>query len=197
MRVRWALEEMGQPYEVRLMLFDALKAPGHRALNPFGQIPTWEEGDLTLFESGAIVLHIAQTHPGLLPTEPDARARAIAWIFAAINTVEPPIFEMSIAAIVEADKPWHNARLPLLNDRVRQRLGELEAWLGGRDWLEGRFSVGDLMMITVLRRLGGSSLICEHPSLLEYVARGESRPAFQRAYSAQRAVFEASATRAE
>jgi glutathione S-transferase len=193
MRVRWALEEVGQPYDVRLVSFAALKKPAHRARNPFGQIPTWEDGDLTLFESGAIVLHIAECHPGLLPVDATARARAIAWIFAAIDTVEPPIFELAIAGIVEGDKPWHAERKPMLEARVRQRLSELAAWLEGRAWLEDDFTAGDLMMVTVLRRLNGSELLDEQPRLAAYVARGEARPAFARAFAAQKAVFEAKA----
>ena len=122
MRVRWALEEVGQPYEVRLVSFRAMKEPAHLALHPFGQIPTYEEGDLALFESGSIVLHIAETHAGLLPSDADARARAITWMFAALSTVEPPIVEREQAPYAEGDKPWHKARVPMLDDRVRVRL---------------------------------------------------------------------------
>lgn len=193
MRVRWALEETGQPYDVRLVSFAALKEPAHRARNPFGQIPTWEDGDLSLFESGAIVLHIAERHPGLLPADVTARARAMAWIFAAIDTVEPPIFDLDIAGIVEGDKPWHAERKPMLEARVRKRLGELAAWIGNRDWLEDEFTAGDLMMVTVLRRLQGTDLLEEQPRLAAYVARSEARPAFTRAFAAQRAVFGANA----
>ena len=173
MRVRWAFEEAGQPYDVRLVSFEQMRAPAYRALHPFGQIPTFEEGDLTLFESGSIVLHIAERHPGLLPDEANARARAITWIFAALNTVEPPIVDRSMATIVERDKPWYEARLPMLDDRVRKRLGQLSDRLGDTDWLDGAFSAGDLMMVTVLRRLNGSGLLEEHPNLAAYVARGE------------------------
>ena len=189
MRVRWALEEVGQPYDVRLVSFEQMKQPAHRALHPFGQIPTYEEGDLALFETGAIVLHIAERHPGLLPDEANARARAITWIFAALDTVEPPIVDRSMATIVERDKPWYEARLPMLDDRVRKRLGQLSDRLGDTDWLDGAFSAGDLMMVTVLRRLNGSGLLEEHPNLAAYVARGEARPAFKRAFEAQLAVF--------
>jgi glutathione S-transferase len=191
MRVRWALEEVGQRYEVRLVSFQAMKEPAHLALHPFGQIPTYEEGDLALFESGAIVLRIAERHPGLLPVDADARARAIAWMFAALSTVEPPIVERSMATIVERDKLWYAARLPMLDERVRTRLGELSRRLGEADWLDGGFSAADLMMVTVLRRLDGSGLLEEHPNLCAYIARGEARPAYQRAFDAQRAVFEA------
>ena len=188
-RVRWALEEVGQPYEVRLVSFDAMKEPAHRALHPFGQIPTYEEGDLVLFESGAIVFHIAERHAGLLPGDANARARAIMWMFAAINTVEPPILELVTAKLVEGDKPWSEQRLPLVRDRIRVRLGELSARLGRAEWLDGAFSAGDLMMVAVLLRLRVSGLLDGYPNLCAYVARGEARPAYQRAFAAQLAVF--------
>jgi Glutathione S-transferase len=190
-RVRWALEELGQPYEVRLLSFEDLKASKHRALHPFGQIPTYEEGDISLFESGAIVLYLAERHHGLLPTESLARSRAIMWMFAALNTMEPPIVELSIADIVERDKTWHAERRPMLEQGVRRRLRELADWLGSRLWLENEFSVGDLMMVSVLRRTP-NELLAEQPALAAYVARGEARPAFQRALAAQRAEFERS-----
>ena len=187
-RVRWALEEAGLPYAVRLVSFRAMKEPAHLALHPFGQIPTYEEGDLALFETGAIVLHIAERHAGLLPADPDARARAIMWMFAAINTVEPPILELSTARVLEADKPWSQARLPLVEDRVRARLIPLSARLGDAEWLEDAFTAGDLMMVSVLLRLRMPGLLDEYPNLAAYVARGEARPAYQRAFDAQRAV---------
>lgn len=185
MPVRWALEEVGRPYQVRLVSFAAMKEAAHRALQPFGQIPTYEEGGLVLFESGAIVLHIAGRHPGLLPSDPGARARAISWMFAALGTVEPPIVEFEAASYREGDEPWHEQRLPIMEQRIRQRLGELADRLGGADWLDGDFSAGDLLMVQVLRRLTGSTLIAEYPGLVAYVARGEARPAFRRAYEAQ------------
>jgi glutathione S-transferase len=191
MRVRWALEEVGQPYDVRLVSFAQMKQPQHLALHPFGQIPTYEDGDLALFESGAIVLHIAERHAGLLPDEPNARARAITWMFAALSTVEPPIVELSMASILERDKPWFAARHPMLQERVRTRLNELSDRLGDAEWLDGAFSAADVMMVTVLRRLESSGLLAECPSIGAYIARGESRPAYQRAFAAQRAVFEA------
>jgi glutathione S-transferase len=190
-RVRWTLEEVGQPYEVRLVSFAAMKEPAHRALHPFGQIPTYEDGDLALFETGAIVLHLAERHAGLLPADAKARARAITWLFAALNTVEPPILELSTARILESDKPWNEARLPLVKDRVRERLEQLSARLGDAEWLDGGFSAGDLMMISVLLRTKPSGLLGEFPSLAAYVARGEARPAYQRAFAAQLAVFHA------
>jgi glutathione S-transferase len=187
-RVRWALEEVGQPYEVRLVSFAALKEPAHLALHPFGQIPTYQEGDLALFETGAIVLHIAGRHTGLLPDDANARARAIAWMFAALNTVEPPILELVTARIVEGDKPWSKERLPLVVDRIRERLSQLSHRLGEADWLDGAFSAGDLMMASVLLRLKPSGLLGEYPNLAAYVARGEARPAYIKAFAAQLAV---------
>jgi glutathione S-transferase len=187
-RVRWALEEAGQPYEVRLVSFKALKEPAHLARNPFGKIPTYEEGDLVLFESGAIVLHIAERHAGLLPDDADARGRAIAWMFAALSTVEPPILELSTARILERDQPWAAQRMPLVHDRIRERLGQLSPRLGDADWLDGAFSAGDLMMVSVLLRLRASGLLDEYQNLAAYVARGEARPAYQRAFAAQLAV---------
>jgi glutathione S-transferase len=187
-RVRWALEEVGQPYEVRLVSFRMMKEAAHLALHPFGQIPTYEEGDLALFETGAIVLHIAERHVGLLPGDADARARAIMWMFAALNTVEPPILELSNAKILESDRPWSKERWPLVVDRVRDRLKQLSARLGSADWLDGAFSAGDLMMVSVLLRLRLSGILYEYSNLAAYVARGEARPAYKRAFDAQLAV---------
>jgi glutathione S-transferase len=189
MRVRWALEEVGQPYDVRLVSFSEMKQAAHRRLHPFGQIPTYEEGDLVLFESGAIILHLAQCHSGLLPEEANARARAIAWMFAALNTVEQPIVELEQSEYVDGDKPWYQERLPMLEDRVRVRLGQLSNRLGDADWLDGGFSAGDLTMIMVLRRLDGTRLVEEYPNLAAYVARGTARPAYKRAFADQLAVF--------
>ena len=189
MAVRWALEEVGQPYDVRLVSFEAMKQPAHLALQPFGQIPTYEEGDLALFESGAIILHIAERHPGLLPDDSNARARAIAWMFAAKSTVEPVIVEREAAILMERDRDWYEKRLPVLEDRIRNRLGQLSRRLGDADWLDGEFSAGDLLMVNVLRRPAGSEIVQEFPNLAAYVARGEARPAFKRAFDAQLAVF--------
>jgi glutathione S-transferase len=194
MRVRWALEEVGQPYEVRLLSFSEMKEAAHRARHPFGQIPTYEEGDLTLFESGAIVFHIAERHAGLLPDDANARARAITWMFAALSTVEPPVVELGMAILVERDKSWFEARLPMLEARVRDRLGDLSCRLGDASWLEGEFSAGDLLMVTVLRRLNGSGLLEAYPNLSAYVARGEARPAYKRAFDDQLAVFTAASS---
>jgi glutathione S-transferase len=191
MPVRWAFEEVGQPYDVRLVSFAEMKQAAHRALQPFGQIPTYEEGGLALFESGAIVLHIAETHAGLLPGDANARARAITWMFAAKSTVEPPIVEREAAILFERDKSWYDERLPILDDRVRARLTDLSRRLGDANWLDGDFSAGDLLMINVLRRPAASEILKEFPNLAGYVARGETRPAFRRAYADQLAVFTA------
>lgn len=191
MSVRWALEEVGQPYAVRLLSFEAMKEPAHLALQPFGQIPTYEEGDLALFESGAIVLRIAERHAGLLPADPEARARAVAWMFAALATMEPPIVERETAVLLERNEPWYEPRLPIVEGRIRRRLDALSARLGTADWLDGAFSAGDLLMVSVLRRLEGSGLLDAFPNLSAYVARGKARPAFGRAFAAQRAVFAA------
>jgi len=189
MRVRWALEEVGQPYDVRLLSFKAMKEPEHLAIQPFGQIPTYEEGDLALFESGAIILHIAARHAGLLPEDASARARAIAWMFAAVGTMEQPIVDREILVLLEGDKPWCSERLAMVLDRIRTRLGQLSDHLGDAEWLDGDFSAGDLMMMEVLLRLGSSGLPDEYPNLATYVARGQARPAFKRAFDAQHAVF--------
>lgn len=196
MRVRWALEEVGQPYKVRLLSFKAMKQAAHLALHPFGQIPTYEEGDLALFESGAIVFHIAERHAGLLPDDANARARAIAWMFAALSTVEPPIVDLGTARLLERDESWYQQRLPVVEERLRKRLGELSARLGAADWLDGQFSAGDLLMVSVLLRLKGPvpGMLDEYPNLSAYVARGEARPAYKRAFAAQLAVFTASST---
>jgi len=187
-RVRWALEEAGLAYEVRLLSFAAMKEPAHLARHPFGQIPTYEEGDLVLFETGAIVFHIAAHHAGLLPDDHDARARAVTWMFAALNTVEPPILELQTARIAEGDRPWTRERLPLIEERIRARLAQLAARLGDAEWLDGAFSAGDLMMVEVLKRLKMSGLLDDYPNIAAYVARGEARPAYQRAFAAQRAI---------
>ncbi|MDB5796138.1 MAG: glutathione S-transferase [Paucimonas sp.] len=187
-RVRWALEEVGQVYQVRLVSFRAMKEPAHLALHPFGQIPTYEEGDLVLFETGAIVFHIAERHAGLLPVEANARARAVSWMFAALNTVEPPILELGTARLLEGDKPWTRQRLPLVEERIRIRLSQLSTRLGDADWLDAAFSAGDLMMVSVLLRLRSSGILDEFPKLAAYVARGEARPAYKRAFDAQLAV---------
>ena len=194
MRVRWALEEVGQPYDVRLLSFKAMKEPTHLALHPFGQIPTYEEGDLVLFESGAIVLHIAEHYQGLLPDDAKARARAITWMFAALTTMEAPIVDREVAKLLERDETWYEQRLPMVEERIRKRLSELSGHLGDADWLDGKFSAGDLLMVSVLLRLKSSGLLDEYRHLSAYVARGEARPAYKRAFEAQLAVFTAVST---
>ena len=190
-RVRWALEEVGQAYDVRLLSFAEMKEPAHLALNPFGQIPTWEEDGLSLFESGGIILRIAETHDGLLPKDGPARSRAIMWMFAAVNTVEPPIVDRTMVFLFEREEPWFEARLKAVEALCRRRLDQLSVWLGEAEWLDGAFSVGDLMVISVLQRLGSSGILDDYSNLAAYVARGEARPAYQAAFAAQKAVFEA------
>ena len=187
MRVRWALEEVGQLYDVRYLDWGEQKEPAHRARSPFGQVPTYEEDGLVLFESGAIVLHIAQKWPGLLPDDPAARARAIEWMFAALNSVEPPVWELIIARIIDGKEDWAAARLPGVMGRLRVRLDALAARLGNSEWLDGAFSAGDLLMVQVLRNLARSNTLGDWPSLSAYVERGEARPAFGRALAALRA----------
>jgi glutathione S-transferase len=187
-RVRWALEEVCQPYKVRLVSFQAMKEPGHLAIHPFGQIPTFEQGDLALFETGSIIFHIAERHAGLLPDDQNSRARAITWMFAALNTLEPPILDLATAKLLEADKPWAAERLPLVEDRLRVRLKQLSDRLGSSDWLDGKFSAGDLLMVSVLLRIKSASILNEYPNLATYTVRGEARPAYQRAFAAQLAV---------
>ena len=195
MRVRWALEEVGQPYEVRLVPWEKFKEEAHLARNPFGQIPTYEEGDLTLFESGAIVLHIAERFPGLLPKDADARARAIMWMFAALSTVEPPIVDRDVVEYFEDGKSWQGERFAMVDERIRGRLNQLSARMGDGEWLDGAFSAADIIMVHVLRRLEGSGMLQEYPKLTAYVARAKARPAYKRAFAAQLAVWEAQASR--
>jgi len=191
MRVRWALEEVGQPYEVRLLSFAQMKEPAHLALHPFGQIPTYEEREFALFETGAIILHIGERYPGLLPVDSAARARAITWMFAALNTIELPIVELTMAMLLENKENWYEQRLPMLQGRVRDRLGQLSRRLGDAEWLDGSFSAGDLMMVEVIVRLESSGLLSDYPNIVDYIARAKARPAFQRAFAAQLAVFTA------
>ena len=171
MRVRWALEELGLAYDVHLLSFEEMKQPAHLERHPFGQIPTYEGGNVVLFESGAILLHLAEQHPGLLPAETDARMRAITWMFAALNTVEPPIVERSMAWVLEREQPWYAQRLVMLDERVRRRLSQLSARLGDAPWLDGDFSAGDLLMVSVLLRLQSSGIVGEYPTLAAYVDR--------------------------
>lgn len=189
MRVRWALEEVGQPYDVRLVPWADFKKSEHRRLQPFGQIPTYEEGDLVLFESGAIVLHIAETRPGLLPTDADARARAIMWMFAAVGTIEQPAVDMEVNQYFEQDESWGKERRAAVTERLRTRLADLSERLGNSDWLDGAFSAGDLMMVEVLLRVDDQ--LDTFANLRGYADRARARPAFRRAFAAQKAVAEA------
>lgn len=189
MRVRWAFEETGQPYDVRLVSFKEMKEHAHMALHPFGQIPTYEESDLSLFETGAIILRIAEGAPGLLPDDDAGRSRAIMWMFCAVSTVEPPIVELEQTGYAERDTWWHPERVPLMKERIRTRLKYLSEALGGKDWLDGTFSAGDVMMVLVLRRAEGMGVLEAFPNLMAYVARAEARPAYRRAFAAQHAVF--------
>jgi glutathione S-transferase len=189
LRVRWALEEVGQPYEVRYLAQGSQKAPAHRAIQPFGQVPTYEEDGLVLFESGAIVLHVAEKHGGLIPADPQGRARVVEWIIAALNTVEPPISDLAIATLFEADKPWSRQRLPSVKERIDERLRELSDRLGDREWLDGGFSAADLIMVSVLREAVAEGILESYPNLEAYVARGEARPAFRKALADQMAGF--------
>lgn len=191
MRVRWALEEVGQPYEVRLVPWEEFKGEAHLRRNPFGQIPTYEEGDLTLFESGAIVLHIAERFPGLLPKDADARSRAIMWMFAALGTIEPPIVDRDVVEYMEADKSWQAERFAMVDQRIRGRLDQLVARMGDDEWIDGGFSAADIIMVHVLRRLEGSGILGDYPTLVAYIARAAARPAYKRAFAAQLAVWEA------
>ncbi len=190
MSVRWALEEVGQPYEVRLIPWADFKKPEHIKRQPFGQIPAYEEGDLVLFESGAIVLHIAERFAGLFPADADARARAITWMFAAMSSVEPLIVQREVVEYLESDKSWAPERMGMVEQRIRDRLGELSVRLGDADWLDDGFSAADVLMVQVLRRLEGSPLLTAFPNLAAYVERGKARPAFKRAFAAQLAAFE-------
>lgn len=191
LRVRWALEEVGQPYDVLYLAQGEQKRSPHRDRQPFGQVPTYEEGDVLLFESGAIVLHIAESHDhALLPADRAARARAIEWMFAALNTVEPPVMDHAIATVFEAGKPWSKPRLPAVEQRIDERFGEVARRLGDKPWLDGEtFTAGDLIMVAVLRIVDGTPLLGAHPTLVDYVARGTDRPAFRRALADQMAGF--------
>ena len=186
LRVRWALEEAGLPYRARLIDFDDRETAAYRALQPFGQVPVYRDGELAMFESGAIVLHIAAGAPALMPPDQDGRARATAWLFAALNSIEPPIQNLAELDLFNADQEWARLRRPGLVAFVEQRLRELAASLGGKDYLEaGGFTAGDLMMVTVLRNLRHTDLMAKFPTLAAYQARCEARPAFQKALAAQ------------
>lgn len=190
LRVRWALEEAGLPYQERLLGLGEHKQDAFRRLQPFGQVPVYEEDGLTLFESGAIVLHIARRSEVLMPDDAARRARVEAWVFAALNTIEVPIHGLIEIDLFNADQEWARLRRPDALEQVRVRLDELAAALRGRDYLEGRFTAADLMMTTVLRIPRHTDLVSAHPVLAPYVARCEARPAFQKALADQLAPFE-------
>ena len=190
LRVRWALEEAGQPYDVRFLHQGEQKEAGHRERQPFGQVPTLEDGDLTLFESGAIVQYVAERYGALLPADPGPRARAVEWMFAALNSVEPAIMDLSFVTIFEADKPWSAMRRPAVEERIRARLKDLSARLDDRQWLDGdTFTAGDLLMVSVLRILIDQGFVEAHDNLKAYMHRGIARPAFQKALADQLAGF--------
>jgi glutathione S-transferase len=189
LRVRWALEETGLPYRERLL--DAMneRPEDYFREQPFGQVPIYNEGDIHMFETGAIVLHIGERSEELMPRDPAGRARATTWVIAALNSIEPMIMELVSIDIFNAKADWARARRPEAEKNVRKRLGRLSNWLGERDYLEDRFTAGDLMMTTLLRILRHTDLVAEYPNLAAYQARCEARPAFQRALEAQLAPF--------
>lgn len=191
LRARWAFEEVGQPYRTHLLELTEIKQPPHRARQPFGQVPTLDDGEVAMFESGAIVLHLARRYPGLLPADPAGEARAVEWLFAALSSVEPWIYSVQLAALFERDQPWSAERLPHALAQLDARLADLAAALGDGPWLDGdSFTAGDLMMVAVLRQVSRIGALDRHPTLADYVARGEARPAFARALAAQMDDFE-------
>lgn len=191
LRVRWACEEAGLPYRSALIDRETQASPAYRRKQPFGQVPVAEEDGLVLFESGAIVLHIGERSEALLPREPAARARAVGWVFAALNSIEPRVSQLAEIDLFHPDKAWAKERRPEVEAAVRKRLGELAAWIGERTWLEDRFTAGDLMMASVLRILRHTDLVAAEPVLHAYLGRCEARPAFQKALAAQLGDFEA------
>jgi glutathione S-transferase len=193
LRVRWALEEAGLPYDTELVGPEETASAGYRARQPFGQVPVLVEDDLVLFESGAIVLHLGARSEALLPADAAGRARATTWVLAALNTIEVAVQQLAEIDLFHADEAWVAERRPQAEELALERLQQLATWLGDRAHLEGRFTAGDLMMATVLRILRHTDLVARFPTLASYLARCEARPAFQRALRAQLAVFEAQA----
>jgi glutathione S-transferase len=189
LRVRWALEEAGEAYTEHVIGPEDQKSEAYRRLQPFGQVPAYEEGDLVLFESGAIVHHVAQRCAALMPADAASRARVTAWMFAAMNTIEPQIQNLAAIDLFYAQEAWARARRPGAVEAAQKRLQDLAAWLGERDYLEGPFTAADLLMTTVLRILRHTSIVAQIPVLENYRLRCEARPAFQRALAAQMAVF--------
>ena len=193
-RARWAFEEAGQAYAVDLLDGPAVKAPAHRRFQPFGQVPTYRDDTVEIFESGAIVMHICETHGVLTPADPAARAKAVQWLIAALNSIEPWVMQMAVVDLFEADRPWSAERRPKVMDDLHARLADLAAALGDKETLEGGpFTFGDLMMVSVLGGLRGSDVLDAHPNLDAYVARGEGRPAHRKAMADHLAVFEVAA----
>ncbi len=192
LRVRWALEEAGIAYDAALLQQGDQATPDYRARQPFGQVPAYEEGPLSMFESGAIVLHIGERSETLLPKDEIGRARAMTWVFAALNSIEVVVGQLGDLFFHQGEA-WIEQRCPQLEAQVRKRLGELATALGDRPYLEGRFTAGDLMMTTVLRNLRDTDILDGFPTLKAYQARCEARPAFQRALDAQMATFSAAA----
>jgi glutathione S-transferase len=191
LRVRWALEEAGLAYEQQLIDFGDQSSESYRTLQPFGQIPAYQETGLTLFESGAIVLHIAERSEALMPSDPSVRARVKTWMFAALNTVEPPIQDLITMDFFHTTEEWAKLRRPSLQEMINKRLLELSAKLNGHGYLEGGFTAADLMMTQVLRLLRHTSLVTQIPTLDAYCRRCEARPAFQKALADQLAAFAA------
>jgi glutathione S-transferase len=196
MRVRWALEEVGQPYREKLIGREELDTPSYRALQPFGQVPAIEDEEGRLFESGAIVMQIAEQSTALMPADPKGRARTRAWMFAALNSVEPAVQQLVEIDLFHGEAEWAKARRPAVVERVEKRLAGLQDWLGDRDYLEDRFTAGDLLMTTVLRFLRHTSIVAERPKLAAYQKRCEARPAFQKALADHLRPFAASAAAA-
>jgi glutathione S-transferase len=192
LRVRWALEEAGISYQENLIGPEDQATAAYRALQPFGQVPAIESGDLKLFESGAIVIHLAERSDALMPPDPNGRARTNAWIFAALNSVEPQIQNLAELDLFHAREAWAPLRRPSAVEGVQKRLGAVENWLGDRDYLEGRFTAADLMMTTVLRILRHTDLVSDRPALKAYQGRCEARPAFQKAMADHLKPFAAS-----
>lgn len=194
LRVRWALEEAGLPYQQNLINFGENNTPAYRAIQPSGQVPVIQDGALTLFESGAILLHIADKTDALLPRDANARERAKAWVFAALNSVEPAVANVVLIDLFNGDQEWGKLRRPAAAEFLQTRLDAIAGWIGNNDYLEGdTFTAGDLMLVTVLRTLRHTDLVTGHPVLGPYLKRCEARPAFQRALGAQMAVFEQNA----
>jgi glutathione S-transferase len=192
-RARWAFEEVGIDYDVDVIDLPYAKSEAHRRFQPFGQIPTYSDGTVDIFESGAIVLHIAGLAPGLLPDDAAGRAHATQWVIAALNSIEPFVQQLAVVDVFEADRDWSKARRPKVIEDLKTRLGDLAAALGDKQWLDGAFSAGDLLMVSVLRALRNTGILDGFPNLTAYVARGEARPAFKKALTDHMAVFAAAA----